>query len=467
MQDKILRRIFSEKIPIGSFTPDQCYHALQKTSKSSYIFDVLEDQNHITYLGFNPIAIFQSKDHKIEVITNGELKQYEGHPFEDLRQFIKNNTPTNLNSSHPEFANSIFGFVSYDAARLTNELSDHHPEMGEGKPDLSFTLFEIVIRFDHQNKLITFTVRAEDKQSASKKINDIKHLIHTPFSSSSSLSNKAKEIDVQTDMNDKTYREVLIKAKEHIRKGEVFQVVISRTFSLKTLANPFQIYTSLKTVNPSPFMFIYETPDFSIIGASPEKLVSVKNGVVEMAALGGSHPKDSSKSDLELGDALLHDEKEVAEHNMKMESCRNDIASLTTIGTLKTIELRGYRVFSHILHIISRFSGNLKKDLDCIDAICRALPSATITGAPKKQAMEIIDQYEVNHRGIYGGAMCLIDFKGNLISCLTIRTIILDHGIAYIRAGAGLVSNSDPDYEVNESIHKANAAIETLKRIKE
>lgn len=456
--------ITCEEFPIGSLSPDHCYHALKPDSKASFIFDLTENEQSLTYLGFNPIASFLSKNEKIQ-IQSGETTEFlEGNPFSELRNFIKHNKPS-ITGNKRLFADALFGFVSYDAARLSYQLPDHHPET-TGKPDIYLTLFSCLLIFDHQQQTVTLAVAGEDKQSNAETMNAIRQKLSIPYSKLP--NNRSSDTEsIQADMDDQTYRDVLIKAKKYIHEGKVFQVVISRTFFAACNATPFQIHKAINAINPSPYMFLFETADYAIIGSSPGKLVSVDNRMAEIVVLGGSHPKITGRSDRELGEALLKDEKEVAEHNMKMETARNDAASLSIPGTLEITELRGYRVFSHILHMISRFKGKLKENFDYIDAIQKVLPSASITGSPKEQAMHIIDECERNHRGIYGGAMCLLDFEGNLRSCLTIRTIVLDHGVAYIRAGAGLVSNSDPDYEVNESIHKANAAIATLKHTEE
>jgi anthranilate synthase component 1 len=437
--------VFCKEIDAGSITPDHCYHQLRSPSSSSFVFHVNEDDKQLTYLGFNPISTFQVKN--------------DPHSFEKLRRFIQDH-------SLKETLTHFFGFIAYDSVRLTHELPDHHPDEGRGKPDMHFSFFETLLVFDHQKKGIRLLVydksfNGEEKiRSLLKKIQEKEEENFNPHPESASIT-------IKKDMDDDRYREVLARAKEYVQHGDVFQVVISRTFFAETQSTPFQIHRALNKINPSPYHFLFETPDFAIIGASPEKLVSVHHGVVEVAVLGGSHPKQKTISEAEQGRQLLSDQKEVDEHNMKMEAARADALKLAEPGTLKEKELRGFRVFSHILHIITRFTCQLRKGYDCVDAIRVVLPSATITGYPKKKAMEIIDSCEANRRGIYGGAICLIDSEGNLTSALTIRTILLDHGTAYIRAGAALVSNSDLDYEVNESTHKANAALETLKKAEE
>lgn len=459
------RILVFEEISAGSLTPNQCYHNLSSGSNYSYMFDVSENNQSMTYLGFNAISTFTAINDSLKITNQGRERTLKASPLHELRKFIKDNKPT-PNPHLLKFADALFGFVSYDAARISYELPNHHSDKGDGKPDIFFAVFEIGIIFNPSKNTVTIIISSnpeEDQKVISEKIRQIIKKMSVDLPPKSAPKNHS-EISIHTDLDDKKYKQVLIDAKEYIKRGEVFQVVISRTFSAEVKTTPFQIHCALNNINPSPYMFLFETPDYAIIGASPEKLVSVKNRIVEVAVLGGSHPKQPGISDKELGENLLKDKKEVAEHNMKMETARNDAMTLAAHGTLEIQELRGYRVFSHILHIITRFKGKLKEEFDCIDAIKTVLPSATITGSPKSQAMNIIDKCETSRRGIYGGAICLMDFEDNLISCLTIRTIILDHGTAYIRAGAGLVSNSDPNYEVNESIHKANAALETLKK---
>jgi len=324
-----------------------------------------------------------------------------------------------------------------------------------------------VIIFDNTEKKMTINVSAKntsDYSEALKKIETLKQKI-TQHRFEFTMPTKEADLKINVDIDDDDYYERVLKAKEYLLKGHIFQMVISRSFTTPVRATPFQIYLTLSKLNPSPYMFIFNGEDFSIVGASPEKLVSNKDGYIETMPVGGTHPKSKDKTLDEMKKALLADEKEVAEHYMKMEVGRNDLNSVAEPKSVKILELTGTRAFSHVIHIITKIGATLRKDKDTIDLIKAMLPAAPIAGSPKKRALELIEQLEKTRRGFYGGAICLIDSKDNLLSSLTIRSILVKQGIAKVRAGATIVAYSDPVYESKESRHKATAPLKALKLI--
>ncbi|MCK5575694.1 MAG: anthranilate synthase component I family protein, partial [Sphingomonadales bacterium] len=245
--------------------------------------------------------------------------------------------------------------------------------------------------------------------------------------------------------------------------GDIFQVVLSRTFEAPFKAAPFDIYRAMRLVSPSPFMFYLDLGDAVIVGASPEKLVSLDDGVLESCPLAGTRPRGNGKADHDLEADLLSDEKEKAEHMMLVDLARNDLGALSRAGSVKVNELMQVQKFSHVMHISSTVEGQIADDKDAFDALRMTLPAGTLSGAPKIRAMEIIDELEISRRGVYGGTVCAIDHDGNLNSCIIIRTAVLRDGVAQVRAGAGIVYDSDPASEAMETRHKTRGVFEALR----
>ncbi|MBR5954711.1 MAG: anthranilate synthase component I family protein, partial [Methanobrevibacter sp.] len=260
------------------------------------------------------------------------------------------------------------------------------------------------------------------------------------------------------------YGEMIIKAKEYIRQGDIFQVVLSNRIEAEIEGSLFDTYRVLRTTNPSPYMFYFSSNDIEIAGASPETLVKVNNGKLYTFPLAGTRPRGKTpEEDLELEKELLADEKELAEHNMLVDLGRNDIGRIAEIGSVAVEKYMSIERFSHVMHIGSTVTGNLRKDLDSLVALDSILPAGTLSGAPKIRACEIINELEDNKRGIYGGAIGYVDLSGNLDTCISIRIAFARNNKVFIRSGAGIVADSVPDTEFDESMNKAAAVINALK----
>ena len=251
------------------------------------------------------------------------------------------------------------------------------------------------------------------------------------------------------------------KAKQHIVDGDIFQVVLSRCFSTKVDAKPFDVYRALRFSNPSPYMFYLEVNGYAIAGASPEKLVSIEDGVVEIRPLAGTRPR-GKLPDKELAEDLLNDEKEVAEHMMLVDLARNDVGRVGVPGTVKVSRLKEIEYYARVIHISSTVQAQLSPDKDVFDALKGGFPAGTLSGAPKIRAMEIIDELESSSRGIYGGTICAIDGVGNMDNAIAIRMAMIKDGVATVRAGGGLVYDSDPQEEADETRHKARAILDGI-----
>jgi anthranilate synthase component 1 len=258
------------------------------------------------------------------------------------------------------------------------------------------------------------------------------------------------------------------KCKEYIRAGDIFQVVVSQRFSAKTKAQPFDIYRELRALNPSPYLFYLQMNDIAVVGSSPEMLVKVQGRDVFYRPIAGTLPRGKDEAeDQRLEKQMLTSEKERAEHIMLVDLGRNDLGRVCEYGTVKVEQLMTVERFSHVMHLVSSLRGRLREDVDCFDALMACFPAGTVSGAPKVRAMEIIEELERTRRGIYAGGVLYMDFAGNLDSCIALRTMVVKNGVAYVQAGGGIVADSTPDGEYQESVNKSRAllaALETAER---
>ncbi len=255
------------------------------------------------------------------------------------------------------------------------------------------------------------------------------------------------------------------RCKEFIRAGDAFQIVPSQRFQARVSADAVSIYRCLRSINPSPYMYYLDYGDFEIVGASPETLVKVQNGLAETKPIAGTRPRGSDdNTDNALAKELLEDPKEIAEHLMLVDLGRNDLGRVCAYGSVSVPQFMAIERLSHVMHIVSLVRGKLKEGAHSLDALMSCLPAGTLSGAPKIRAMEIIDSLEPTRRGIYGGAICYMDFRGNLDSCIAIRTMLVKDGTAYVQAGGGIVADSDPQMEYEETRHKARAAMLAVER---
>ncbi len=365
----------------------------------------------------------------------------------------------------PLFTGGAVGYFAYDVVRYEEHLP-HAPKADFDAPDAQFLFVDDVIAFDHQkHKLFIISnmhVNDESEIEAeyNKSIRRIEQMVYgiekgkipppdtreiqtTPF-----VSNFAKE----------AYLEAVEKAKQLIRNGDIFQVVLSQRFCCETNAAPFHVYRSLRRINPSPYMYYLDFGGYQLVGASPEMLLKVTNRKMETCPIAGTRKRGATDAeDQALINDLLQDEKEVSEHNMLVDLGRNDIGRVAEIGSVAVTEYMQIHKFSHVSHLVSKVTGRLKEGLTAFDALGSVLPAGTLSGAPKVRAMEIIDAFEKSRRNFYGGAVCYIGYNGGFDSCITIRTVLLKDGKAYTQAGGGIVYDSEAEKEYEETINKARA----------
>ncbi len=429
-------------------------------------------------IGRNPSAKLISYGEKTVIESaNGEKCLKKGNPVEILKQEMQKYRAVDV-PSLPRFCGGAVGYFGYDLARFGEHLPNV-PDDDLGLPDLRFMIADEVLVFDHLRQKIIIIVNASPRGNARRNYNTavqrLKEIYreiestrwklhsHSPGSIKAGSSDSGA---YPTNISREEFIRSVERAKQYIRDGEIFQVVLSQRLETESYSNPLDVYRVLRVINPSPYMYFLSFDDCTIAGSSPEMLVRVEDRSVETCPIAGTRKRGrTAKEDMLLEKELLSDEKELAEHTMLVDLGRNDIGKISEFGSVKVRDMKHIEKFSHVMHIVSNVEGRLKEELDCYDALMAVLPAGTLTGAPKIRAMEIIDELENVKRGPYGGAIGYAGFNGNMDTCITIRTIVFKNNKAYIQAGAGIVADSVPEREYEECLSKAGALLKALKEV--
>lgn len=341
------------------------------------------------------------------------------------------------------------GVVAYDAIRAKEKIPDRHSNALE-IPDFLFRFYKSYLVFDEDAGTLSISAPSEPM------VEEIINRLQKGSLAMQVIGDGADNVDYQLDISDQEFEKIVEEAKRFIVAGEVFQIVLSRTFSISGISNPFLLYRALKLRSLSPYLFLIDCGSFFIVGASPEKLISVDQGKVESVPIAGTCSPQASVEE------LLSDPKESAEHMMLVDLARNDLGVVCLPGTVHVAEQKKAKRFSHIIHLVSRVVGQIDPKFHALDAFKAAFPAGTLSGAPKVRAMELIDRLEKTRRGVYGGSIVFLDGDGNLDSCIAIRFALLHQNVAYIRTGSGIVLDSDPKKEVQETYLKATGLLEAL-----
>lgn len=400
------------------------------------------------------------------------------NPLSELRQFQKK---YNYHSNHAlaGFLGGILGFMSYEAIHLF-ESSVPIDNSTATIPDLFLRAYRFHLNFDHQTGqvLLGMAVTCEDNlentyQTAIHTLTEIKKLIFSgmpthenmPTGKPSGAEKNVLSNEMQVNLSDKEFAQNVELAKKHIRAGDIFQIVLSRTFSIKLTQSAFDVYRHLRASHPAPYMFFIEWEGKAITGASPEKLVSLHGETIETCPLAGTRPRHPDpETDKKRSEDLLNDEKELAEHIMLVDLARNDLGKVAKPGSVKISKFKNIEKYSTVMHISSTVEASLQSGKDAFDAIQATFPAGTLSGAPKVKAMQLIHAIEKNRRGIYGGIIMAIDSQGDLETCIAIRTAFIQNNVAHVRVGAGLVFDSEPLSEAQETSHKARGVLESLQK---
>ncbi|MCL6503065.1 MAG: anthranilate synthase component I [Pirellulales bacterium] len=440
-----------------------------------------EKVGRYSFLTSRPFAEFYAWGKRVEIMDEpeGEVKRCAAaDPLEMLRFELARWRVAQV-PGLPPFTGGAVGYASYDAVRYIERLP-HAPPDDRGLPDLSFALYDRMVVFDHVNKTMLVVVLArlaggrplrEAYDEACQRVDELVSALSRPAAELplADIEPPGKPtLDWKSNFSQADFESMVDRCLEYIGAGDIFQVVISQRLTATVHAPPLEIYRTLRVINPSPFMFYLRTPHCTLVGSSPEIMVRVVNGQVTVRPLAGTRPRGKTEEeDLRLAEELLADPKERAEHVMLVDLGRNDVGRVSRYGTVQLTDVMTVERYSHVMHITSNVTGRLAPGKDAFDALRACLPAGTVSGAPKVRAMQIIDEVEPHRRGPYAGAVGYIDFGGNMDTCIALRTIVLQGDTAYVQAGAGIVADSVPANEYQETLNKARglqAAIELTER---
>lgn len=456
-------------------TPMTAHQALSQGGEELIMLESGEKSKVVgrySHMGFKPLAEIRSFGNTSQVREGDSNYVYEGDPFKILRELHQKYACVS-EREFMGFAGGAAGYIAYDAIRYVESIPDRHLDQ-RVLPDLFFQFFDQSIMFDHFKGVVVIVKIIDVKNDVEKAYTqalEAIEAIHEKITQPISFPKRKKEkvpLDVTITPDDETFKQLIEKGKDYINQGDVFQVVPSRRFQVPLSITPGELYRSMRLVTPSPYMFYFQQSDFAICGASPEKLVSLRGKELETIPLAGTRRRGASEEeDQAIENDLLNDPKEVAEHMMLVDLGRNDLGAVSKPGTVRVHELMSIQRFSHVMHIASFVRGEIREDCDAFDALKATFPAGTLTGAPKIRAMEIIDELEPFRRGPYGGAICFLDFQGDLESCIGIRMATIQKGVATIQAGMGVVYDSVPQKEADESRDKARGILEAIRAAEE
>ncbi|MCF8259511.1 MAG: anthranilate synthase component I family protein [Melioribacteraceae bacterium] len=459
-------------LPADLITPVSAFLNIRKSGNNPFLFESVEGIGNFarfSFLSKNPAKTFKNHGKIITVNENGSEYSFEGDFFE----FIKNEKEKfNLApiKELPDLTGGMVGFISYENISLVEDSISFRQKSELGIPDGYFGLYESIVVFDHFThqiiiiKNVTIDSEPSLESQYESALEEIGRMQSDIFSNQAVTESFRLTDDIRTNI-DENFTEIIESCKKNIFEGDVFQIVYSKQFSTSYEGDVFNIYRSLRIINPSPYMYFLDfEKDFQIIGTSPEDLLQVHGKRATILPIAGTRKRGNTpEKDLELENELLNDPKEIAEHTMLVDLARNDLGRVCDFESIKITEDKRISKFSHVMHIVSRVEGNLKNDKDCIDALRASFPAGTVTGAPKIRAIQLLEEYEKTRRNIYAGAIGYIDFHGNLDLCIAIRTLFTKADKIYWQAGAGIVADSKPELEAKEIQNKAAVLINALR----
>jgi anthranilate synthase component 1 len=453
-------------------TPVGAYLRIARDAKYSFLLESVEGGETIgryTFTGVNPEEVFRSRGRYCTLETGGKEVHFDENPVEQLRRLTARYRPVRLPGLPPLTAGAI-GYFSYDMVRLVESIPDTGRD-DVGVDDCVMMFYRGLVAFDHVQHRV-WVIRnvftdgpgslREKYDAAVCEVQRTRRTLEQPLPAAR-RAKKAAPLRVRSNMTKAQFTAAVRKAKEYIRAGDAFQIVVSQRFEARTKANPLEIYRALRVVNPSPYLYFLKLGDLSVVGSSPEMLVKVQGRNASYRPLAGTRPRGrTEREDRDMEAELLADPKERAEHVMLVDLGRNDLGRVCEYGSVIPERLMFVERYSHVMHLASSLRGRLREDVDCFDALMACFPAGTLSGAPKVRAMEIIDELEPTRRGIYAGGILYLDFSGNLDSCIGLRTLVAKNGRAYVQAGAGIVADSVPEREYEESGNKARAVLKAL-----
>jgi anthranilate synthase component 1 len=453
-------------------TPVSAFLKIAEHADYAFLLESVEGGEHVgrySFLGKDPFLILRSRDGKTTMDRGGATTTSEQPFIETLRRLMADFRSPFV-PELPRFTGGAVGYLGYGAASWFEPVLGDLGSSTDGADQAGFMLFDTVLAFDHVQHRILIIANAritpdEDLESlyqfACAKIQFLESELER------NLSHKRlqpeRELQFSANLTRDRFEEQVRAAKEHIAAGDIYQVVLSQRFEAEVAADPFTVYRALRHVNPSPYMYFIRMGGVSVVGSSPEMLVRVEGSRVETHPIAGTRPRGrNDEEDMRLAEELKRNEKERAEHVMLVDLGRNDVGRVCQYGSVRVPQFMGLERFSHVMHLTSIVEGKLADDRDRLDALVSCFPAGTVSGAPKVRAMQIIKELEPSGRGLYAGAVGYLDFAGNLDFCIAIRTVIMSAGKAFVQAGAGIVIDSNPAAEYEETKDKAKALLRAL-----
>ncbi len=439
--------------------------------ENTYLLESVEGGENLarySFIGLEPFLRYYFTG-GTGIIEDGEGQvQITGEPLDLLKDIMDRYQAPKIDGL-PRFYGGAVGYFGYDLVRYVEKLPST-TTIDLDLPDCHFILTRLVLIFDHVKHKVKIVVNTEPGSDptgayyhALSHINSVKKLIGQPQVPVSAAAPTAAPNGFVSNMTKEEFIKKVEMAKEYIKAGDIFQVVLSQRLKMPLQGDPFDIYRTLRTVNPAPYLYYLNFGGTVIIGSSPEMLIRVEDGVIQTRPIAGTRPRSRTPAeDLALEKELLADEKEKAEHVMLVDLGRNDLGRVCNYGSIEISGFMEIERYSHVMHIVSTVSGQLQPGVSSFDALKACFPAGTVSGAPKVRAMEIIEELEPTRRGVYAGAIGYFAFTGNMDTCITIRTILVHQGMTYVQAGAGIVADSQPEREYDETINKAKALMETL-----
>ncbi|MGN8889896.1 anthranilate synthase component I [Dysosmobacter sp. HCP28S3_G4] len=452
-------------------TPIEALRILKNVSTHCYLLESVAERERwgrYTFLGFDPKLEVTCVDGELKA---GNLRLKTDDPSAVLRQILADYKSPRFDYL-PSFTGGLVGYFSYDYLGYSEPAVRREVRDTESFKDVDLMLFDKVIAFDNFRQKIILIVNMsldEPETEYNRAVLELQQLDRLLRTGEKKEEPGGKLLGEVTPLFDReTYCGMVERAKEHIREGDIFQIVLSNRLSAPFEGSLLNTYRVLRTINPSPYMFYFSGTDVEVAGASPETLVKLENGVLHTFPLAGTRPRGKTVAeDRALEAELLADEKELAEHNMLVDLGRNDLGKVSKFGSVAVETLHSIERYSHVMHIGSTVRGEIREGLDALDAVEAVLPAGTLSGAPKIRACQLIGELENNKRGIYGGAIGYIDFTGNMDTCIAIRIAYKKNGRVFVRSGAGIVADSVPEKEYEECINKAKAVVSALKLAEE
>ncbi len=474
-----------QELPADLETPVSVYLKLTNGATTpGFLLESIEGGMRIarfSFIGSDPVYSITMRDGTITGLPqDGAFPPGYDDPLEALGEIL-----AQFQSDHygdlPRFTGGAVGYLGYEAITRFEPRVPRAPGVGLEAPDARYHIAETLVVFDHLERVMKVVshvdIESPDRLNAEydAAVGRIERVVDTlcgpvpmPDSNPDSLGQPPVDERFQLNTTPERYREIVQRGKQYIHDGDVIQVVLSQRVDVPTSSHPFSLYRALRMVNPSPYMFFLDFEDHQVVGASPELLVRVEDGVVTNHPIAGTRPRGgTSEEDTELARELMDDAKERAKHIMLVDLGRNDVGRVSKPGAVRVPKLMEVERFSHVMHLVSHVEGDLRDELNALDALRACFPAGTVSGAPKIRAMEIIAELETDARGVYSGAVGYVDFSGGMDTCIALRTVVFHDGVASLQAGGGIVADSTPEGEYAESFQKMRALIKAIERAEE